>query len=80
MLHYFVLAVKSAFKERKRDALSLVSAHFYTVSSSLWIKSCSVTRKIKATEQFFPVVMFITLYKLVLTFEIADEILWYDDP
>ena len=78
MLHCFVLAVKSAFKERMRDALSLLSANFYTVSLSLWIKSSSVTRKITATEQFFPVVMFITLYKVVLTFEIADEILWYD--
>ena len=29
----------------------------------------------KATEQFFPVVLFILLYKLVLTFESVDEIL-----
>ena len=78
MLHCFVVAVKSAFKERKRDALSLLSAHFYTVSLSLWIKSCSVTTQNKSTEQFFPVVLFIMLYKVVLTFEIADEILGYD--
>jgi len=29
----------------------------------------------KATEQNFPVVLFIMLYKVVLTFEFVDEIL-----
>jgi len=29
----------------------------------------------KATEQYFPVVLFILLYKVVLTFESVDEIL-----
>ena len=29
----------------------------------------------KATEQHFPVVLFIMLYKVVLTFESVDEIL-----
>ena len=29
----------------------------------------------KTTEQYFPVVLFIILYKVVLTFEIVDEIL-----
>ena len=29
----------------------------------------------KATEQFFPVVLFITKYKVVLTFDSVDEIL-----
>ena len=32
----------------------------------------------KATEQYFPVVLFIILYKLVLTSESADEILKCD--
>jgi len=32
----------------------------------------------KATEQYFPVVMFIMLYKVVLTFESVDEILKCD--
>jgi len=32
----------------------------------------------KATEQFFPVVLFIMLYKVVLTFESVEEILKYD--
>ena len=32
----------------------------------------------KAFEQYFPVVLFIMLYKVVLTFESVDEILKYD--
>ena len=32
----------------------------------------------KATEQYFPVVLFIMLYKVILTFESVDEILWCD--
>jgi len=32
----------------------------------------------KVTEQYFPVVLFIMLYKVVLTFEFADEILKCD--
>ena len=32
----------------------------------------------KATEQYFSVVLFIMLYKVVLTFESVDEILWCD--
>ena len=32
----------------------------------------------KATEQYFPVVLFIMLYKVVLTFESVDESLWFD--
>ena len=31
----------------------------------------------KATEQYFPVVLFIMLYKVVLTFKSVDEILKY---
>ena len=33
---------------------------------------------IKATKQYFPVVLFIVLYKVVLTFEFVDEILKCD--
>ena len=33
-----------------------------------------MTIEMKATEQYFPVVLFIMLYKVVLTFESADEI------
>ena len=37
------------------------------------MKSQSVTIQMKATEQYFPVVLFIVLYKLVLTFESVDN-------
>ena len=37
------------------------------------MKSYSVTIQMKATEQYFPVVLFIMLYKLALTFESVDE-------
>ena len=42
------------------------------------MKSYGVTIQIKATEQYFPVVLFIMLYKVFLTFESVDEILWCD--
>ena len=42
------------------------------------MKSYDVTIQIKATEQYFPLVLVIMLYKVVLTFEFVDEILWYD--
>ncbi|CAH3045324.1 unnamed protein product [Porites evermanni] len=37
-----------------------------------------VTIQMKATELYFPVVLFIMLYKVVLTFESVDEILKCD--
>ena len=40
--------------------------------------SLSVTIQIKATEQYFPVVLFIVLYKMVLQFASVDEILKCD--
>ena len=39
------------------------------------MKSLSVSIQMRATEQYFTVVMFILLYKVVLTFEFVDEIL-----
>ena len=42
------------------------------------MKSLRVTIQIKATEQNFPVVLFIMLYKVVLTFDSVDEILKSD--
>ena len=42
---------------------------------SLWMKSYNVTIQMKATEQYFPVVLFIMLCKVVLTFEFMNEIL-----
>ena len=38
------------------------------------MKSLSVTIQMKATEQYFPVVLFDTLYKMVLTFEPVGEL------
>ena len=45
---------------------------------SLGIKSYGVTIQMKATEQYFPVVLFVMLYKVVLDFESVDEILCCD--
>ena len=42
------------------------------------MKSLSVTIQMKAIEQYFHVVLFIMLYKVVLTFESVDEILKCD--
>ena len=39
------------------------------------MKSYSVTIQMKAAEQYFPMVLLIVLYKLVLTFGTLDEIL-----
>ena len=39
------------------------------------MESSSVTIQMNATEQYFPVVLFIVPYKVVLTFESVDEIL-----
>ena len=43
---------------------------------SQWMKSYDVTIQMKATEQYFLVVLLVKLYKVVLTFESVDEILW----
>ena len=40
------------------------------------MKSKDVTIQMKATGQYFPVGLFIMLYKVVLTFESVDENLW----
>jgi len=42
------------------------------------MKSYGVTIQMKATEQYFPVVLFIMLHKVVLIFEFVDETLWCD--
>ena len=42
------------------------------------MKSLSVIIQMKAIEQYFPVVLFIMLYKVVLTFQSVDEILKCD--
>ena len=45
---------------------------------SMWKKCQSVTIQMKATEQYLPVVLFIMLFEVVLTFEFVDEILKCD--
>ena len=42
------------------------------------MKFYSATIQMKATEQYSPVVLFIMLYKVVLTFESVDKILQCD--
>ena len=42
------------------------------------MKSLSVAIQVKTTEQYFPVVLFIMLCKVVLTFGSVAEILKYD--
>ena len=42
------------------------------------MKSYGVTIQMKATDKYFLMVLFIMLYKVVLTFESVDEILWCD--
>jgi len=34
----------------------------------------------KATEQYFPVVLFVVLYEMVLTFKPVGKLLKYDHP
>ena len=45
---------------------------------SLWMKPECVTIQMTAIEQYFHVVLFITLYKVVLTFKSVNEILVCD--
>ena len=57
----------------KTGVLLVVRLTFESVNESY-----GVTIQMKATEQYFTVVLFIMLYKVVLTFESVDEILWCD--
>ena len=41
------------------------------------MKSCGVTIQMKATEQYFPVVLFVMPYKLVPTCEPVDKFLFF---
>ena len=44
----------------------------------IWMKSYSAIIQMKATEQYFPVVLYITLCEVVLTLVSVDEILKFD--
>ena len=46
--------------------LSCGSAHYAVQRVLPWIKSLSVTFQMKAAEQYFPVVLFIVLHKVIL--------------
>ena len=67
--------------ERCRAVLSC-GAVYYALQGgskfSIWIKSLSVIIQMNATEQHFPLVLFIMLHKVVRTFESVDEILKCD--
>ena len=39
----------------------------------VWMKSYNVTIQLKVIQQYFPVMLFIMLYKVVLTFESVDD-------
>ena len=45
---------------------------------SQWTKSSSVIIEMKATEEYFPVVLFLVLYKMVLAFASVGEIVKCD--
>ena len=42
------------------------------------MKSSGVTIQLKNTEEYFPVILFVMLYKVVLNLESVDEIFWCD--
>ena len=60
---------------------SCIAAVYYVhvlLVLSLWMKSLSLTIQMEATKQYFPVVLFIMLHQVFLTFESVDEILKFD--
>ena len=48
------------------------------LSMSMILLKFHLTIHMKTTEHYFPVVLFIMLYKVILTFDFVDEILWCD--
>ena len=60
-------------KEIERESAAVL----FTTRNKVVLR-LSVTIQMKATEQCFPVVLFIMLYKLILTFKSMDEILKFD--
>ena len=51
---------------------------FSPVAKDLWMKPYCVTIQMKAIEQYFHLVLYIMLYKVVLTFKCVDETLVCD--
>ena len=56
----------------------LIGGGAYSSKYGIWMRSYSATIQMKTTEKYFPVVLFIMLYIVVLTFESLDEILKCD--
>ena len=61
-----------------KDHRTRTVCHSFKVVGPFDTASRSVTIQMKAIEQYFPVVLFIMLYKVVLTFKSVDEILKCD--
>ena len=57
---------------------SLLKANYIVQSGSNFTFAFNLTIQMKASEQYFPVVLFIMRYKVLLTFESVDEILTCD--
>ena len=57
---------------------SLLKANYIVQSGSNFTFAFNVTIQMNASEQYFPVVLFIMRYKVLLTFESVDEILTCD--
>ena len=65
------------FKFQRTQRKIAISATLYHLRTKLFLPNTPIQSK-SATEQYFPVVLFIMLYKVVLTFESLDEILMCD--
>ena len=74
------MVIINSLKRKEEPAVQLFQKAQGKILSNkqnrLWMKSYGVTIQLKATEQYFSVVLFIMLYKVVPTFESVDEILW----
>ena len=58
---------------KKFQVTFTVMERISTFRLSLWVKSTSVIIQMKATEQYFAVMLFIILHRVVLTFESVDK-------
>ena len=75
--------LKGYSNESYWEVLPVILTVYYAVrgdSTNFWVCgwNLKVTIQMKATEQYFPVVLFIMLYKVILTFESVDKMLKCD--
>ena len=80
IIHKVCVLLTILFSNLTMDETSSALSHGATYYAclllfSLWMKSFVVTIQMKPTEQYFPVVLFITFCKRVLTFESVDKFL-----